>query len=553
MVMNHSSAGPSSAPFNREPSMKLKNLLPLVLIVACATSGFAGDPPAELKYARRSTREETRKATLDAHDVPGERINALLEYQLDGDFPKTKEDKYYRIVTLPLPDGVQFEPGGIEYDEKGRIFVSTRIGDIWMIENALELPPYRSEYSLYASGLHEVLGLARRGDWLYATQRGEITRIKDVDGDDRGDIFEVVSDGWEIGGDYHEYAFGSKFDDEGNIWVVLCLTGSFNSQHLFRGWSVKVSADGKMVPMCSGIRSPGGIGRNDAGDLFYTDNQGTWNGTSILRHLRPKHFMGNPEGNKWYDQAPNMGKRPPNPKSGGRWHIEMKKIPELINPAVFFPHNKMGKSASGICTDRSGGKFGPFDKQMFVSDQGQSIVMRVFLEKVKGRYQGACIPFRAGFKSGNVPMTQVPDGSMFIGGTARGWGARGGRPFALERLIWTGEVPFEIHEMRVRPKGFQLTFTKPVDQATAADLASYNMQTYTYIYQAKYGSPEVDRTTPKILSATPGKDGKSVYLEVDGLQEGHIHELKVPGLKSKAGEALVHPIAYYTLFYFPDS
>ena len=196
MVINHPSARSSSAAFNREPSMKIKTLLPLVLLFACATSGFAGDPPAELKYARRSTREETRKATLDAHDVPGERINALLEYQLDGDFPKTKEDKYYRIVTLPLPDGVQFEPGGIEYDEKGRIFVSTRIGDIWMIENALELPPYRSEYSLYASGLHEVLGLARRGDWLYATQRGEITRIKDVDGDDRGDIFEVVSDGW---------------------------------------------------------------------------------------------------------------------------------------------------------------------------------------------------------------------------------------------------------------------------------------------------------------------------------------------------------------------
>ena len=107
--------------------------------------------------------------------------------------------------------------------------------------------------------------------------------------------------------------------------------------------------------------------------------------------------------------------------------------------------------------------------------------------------------------------------------------------------------------MRVRPRGFELTFTKPIDQATAADLASYNMQTYTYIYQAKYGSPEVDRTTPEILSATPGKDGKSVYLEIEGLQEGHGHELKTPGIRAKGGEPLVHPIAYYTLFYFPDS
>ena len=198
MVKINTSTGSTWNPGKRDLPMKMYLLFTALFLSAPACSLFAEDAPAELKYARRSTRDETRKATLDAHDAPSERINALLEYQLDGDFPKSEEDKYYRIVTLPLPDGVQFEPGGIEFDEKGRIFVSTRIGDIWMIENALELPPYRSEYSLYASGLHEVLGLARREGWLYATQRGEITRIKDVDGDDRGDIFEVVSDGWEL-------------------------------------------------------------------------------------------------------------------------------------------------------------------------------------------------------------------------------------------------------------------------------------------------------------------------------------------------------------------
>ena len=30
--------------------------------------------------------------------------------------------------------------------------------------------------------------------------------------------------------------------------------------------------------------------------------------------------------------------------------------------------------------------------------------MRVFLEKVNGRYQGACFPFRSGFGSGVVPI-----------------------------------------------------------------------------------------------------------------------------------------------------
>ena len=59
-------------------------------------------------------------------------------------------------------------------------------------------------------------------------------------------------------------------------------------------------------------------------------------------------------------------------------------------------------------------------------------------------------------------------------------------------------MPFEIHEMRAKPDGFELTFTQKVDPATAGDLASYKMKTYTYIYQSSYGSPEVDHTTPAI-------------------------------------------------------
>ena len=132
MVMTSAPTGPTRNTGNRELPMKMYLLLTALFLSSTAGYCFDGDPPAELKYARRSTREETRKATLDAHDVPSERINALLEYQLDNDFPRTEEDKYYRIVTLPLPDGVQFEPGGIEFDEKGRILTCRRPSqDAW--------------------------------------------------------------------------------------------------------------------------------------------------------------------------------------------------------------------------------------------------------------------------------------------------------------------------------------------------------------------------------------------------------------------------------------
>ncbi len=112
-------------------------------------------------------------------------------------------------------------------------------------------------------------------------------------------------------------------------------------------------------------------------------------------------------------------------------------------------------------------------------------------------------------------------------------------------------MPFEIHEMRARPDGFELKFTKPIDPKTAADVKSYALKTYTYIYQATYGSPEVDHTKPTITEAVVGKDGKSVRLFVNGLQEGHIHDLEAKGVRSAGGERLLHPEAYYTLNYLP--
>jgi hypothetical protein len=145
----------------------------------------------------------------------------------------------------------------------------------------------------------------------------------------------------------------------------------------------------------------------------------------------------------------------------------------------------------------------------------------------------------------------APDGSLIVGGTDRGWGARGGKPFALQRLAWTGKVPFEVHEMRVQPDGFELTFTQPVEKETASNLESYQIEAYTYIYQSSYGSPVVDRTFPTIQSIEVAKDGLSARLKVDGMKIGSVHELNMPGVRSKQGEPLLHDVGYYTLNEIP--
>ncbi len=469
---------------------------------------------------------------------------------LTGQSQVPVEDDYYPITRFQLPEGVVLEASSFQLMPDGKLAVASRRGEIWMVTNPFAKSVEAKQFQRFAHGLHEVLSLAERDGWLYVVQRSDISRLKDSRGDGKADVFEVINDDWEISGDYHEYAFGTKFDRDGNLWITLCLTGSFSSQVPYRGWCVRITPDGKMIPTTSGIRSPGGMAFNAAGDAFYTDNQGPWNGTCSLKHLAPGKFAGHPGGFSWYELAEKtMGPKPRLPESGSRTVVEANKIPEYEPPAVLFPYKKMGQSASGITCDLTEGKFGPFQNQLFVGDQTFSTVMRVFLEKVNGHYQGACFPFREGFGSGTLGVEMAERGSLFVGGTNRGWGSRGTLPFAVERVDWTGEVPFEIHEMRAKPEGFELTFTHPVDPKTAGDVKQYEIGTYTYIFQASYGSPEVDHTKPTIESAIVAKDGTSVILKINGLQRGHVHELNAFGVLSNEGHPLLHSHAYYTLNY----
>ncbi len=463
-----------------------------------------------------------------------------------------QQSDFYTREEIPLPAGEVMELGSIALMPGHKVAVTTRRGDLWICSGAYESDLSKVTWQKFAEGLHEPFGMFWKDGWLYLTQRPEVTRLKDSDGDGRADLFETINSDWGINGNYHEYAFGSDPDKNGDIWAVLCLTGSFTAESPWRGWCVRITPDGQMIPTASGIRSPGGIGFNAEGDVFYTDNQGVWNGSSSLKWLKPGSFQGNPSGNVFYPDAPNMGPRPADPVDKSRILAERKRIPEFVPPAVILPHAKVGHSPTAIVADTTGGKFGPWDKQLYVGEQTKSEVQRVSLEKVNGIYQGAVFHFLSGFQAGIVPMRQADDGTLFVGGTNRGWASSGTKPFTFERVRWNGKTPFEILAMGAKKDGFELTFTEPVDPATAGSPESYSMDAWTYIYQAEYGSPEVDQATPKITSAEVLEGGRKVRLTIEGLVQGHVHHLSAGGVRSAAGGKLWHPEAWYTLNEIPD-
>lgn len=464
-------------------------------------------------------------------------------------FSQTQSD-YYLREPIPLPTGEIMEISSIALMPNQQIAVATRRGDIWICSGAYADDLSKVSWKKFAHGLHEPLGMFEKNGSLYLTQRPEFSRIQDSDKDGTADVFETINSDWGINGDYHEYAFGSSPDKNGDVWITLCLTGSFHAKSDWRGWVLRITPDGKMIPTCSGVRSPGGIGFNAQGDVFYTDNQGVWNGSSSLKWLKPGSFQGCPIGNKSHMLA-NLP-APPEPENKSRVLAEHLKHPSYIPPAVVLPHGKVGQSPTGIEPDLSNGKFGPWKNQVYVGEQTHSQVQRVYLEQVNGIYQGAVFHFLEGFEAGLIPIKlDREEGILFAGGSNRGWASRGNKPFTFERVRWTGKTPFEILSMQATPDGFILTFTEPVDETTASNPASYSMEAWTYILQKDYGSPEVDKTVPVIKAATPSADKKSVRLTIEGLVRGHVHHLKCDGVRSKTSLPLWHKEAFYTLNEIP--
>ena len=474
-----------------------------------------------------------------------------LSAQTLGEYWNTAEEeaKYYRIVEVPIPEGMAMEAGSFEIMPNNQLAIGTRRGDIYLVSGAFDENP-QTQYKLFASGLDELMGMSYKDGAFYVTQQTEVTRISDTDGDGRADRFETLSDVWGFR-HYHEFAFGSKLDKDGNIWVALCLSESYRSKVPFRGWCVKVTPTGETIPICSGIRSPCGIGPNEHGVMFYAESQGPWNGSCSLKVLEPGGFMGHPVSFNWYELTENMGPKPVEPNSRSRLMTERQRVKQLVPYAVVFPYIKMGRSISGFMVDRTGGKFGPFENQIFVGDFSLSVVMRATTEKVNGVWQGACYPFREGLATGLLACQFTPQGDLLVGGTNRGWPVRGPKAFALQRLDWTGTTPFEIKQINAKHDGFLVTFTKPVDRAIAANPASYAMTTYTHIYQQGYGSPEVDHTTPRVVKSEVSSDGLQARLKIDGLVQGHVHEFDLRKVRSAEGSKLVHVNAYYTLNEIP--
>jgi hypothetical protein len=328
-------------------------------------------------------------------------------------------------------------------------------------------------------------------------------------------------------------------DKNGNFVVANAgHAGRWSARHM--GWALRIKpGSAKAEAFASGFREPNGIGTfGPDKDIFVTDNQGAWIGACKLNHVKDGGFYGHP-----------ASKPAPKKLYAGR--------KTFTPPAVWFPY-KLARSSSGMCEIKDD-RFGPFKGQLLVGDFQNAIVTRVQLEKVGGEWQGAVWPFLKGFQSGVNRLLMGPDGHLYVGGCKTvAWAANAPFSQGLERVKFSGKIPFEVKTVRAIPDGFELTFTKPVDPKATGDAAGYDVWQYKYLYQKKYGSPEFDHDGKKdsftvidVKSATVSKDRLKVRLRLDGWKAGYVTAVRGLDARSAEGEKLWNDTFYYTLNRIP--
>ncbi|MFD4985327.1 family 16 glycoside hydrolase [Streptomyces sp. NPDC058372] len=468
-----------------------------------------------------------RKECEGALDSPG-----------DG-LPLTEVHPDYELTDL-RPEGFEPQVSAMDWLPDGRLAVTTwggtdnTTGEVYLLDNVQgETGPDEVTAKKVAEGLKEPMGIKAVDGKLYVSQKHELTELTDTDGDDVSDEQRTVAT-WPYGGNFHEFAFGLLYRDGAfylNLSVAIDLGGATTDPQPAenRGSTIKVDKEtGEVSYIAGGLRTPNGIGWGPEGDMFVLDNQGGWLPSSKLLHIKQDRFFNhytNPSGP--FDANP------------------------VTKPVLWLPQNEIANSPSTPLQLTEG----RFAGQMLFGDVTYGGIQRAYLEKVDGEYQGAVFRLTQGLEAGVNRISMGPDGAIYAGGLGAGgnWGQEGKLTYGLQKLSPSGDEAFDILAMRAKPGGFELEYTEPLSEETAAKLAeSYQVEQWAYAPTAEYGGPKIDEESLGVSEATLSEDGKKVTLSIPGLKANRVVHVRSPRPFSSAeGTELWSTEAWYTLNSLP--
>ncbi len=176
-------------------------------------------------------------------------------------------------LTLPYDNPYRsiFYVTGLGFLRDGRIALSTIYGDVWFVsgpaKGGFDDKLGRLTWKRFATGMYQPLGMVvRTGDLkkdvpdaIYVLERGQITRLRDLNGDDEADYYENFYNGWQTTGSGHAYDTALKFGPDGSFYFFKGQTPEPDCRE--SGCLVRVFPTGSGHEVfATGFRHPIGLG-----------------------------------------------------------------------------------------------------------------------------------------------------------------------------------------------------------------------------------------------------------------------------------------------------
>jgi hypothetical protein len=163
--------------------------------------------------------------------------------------------------------------------------------------------------------------------------------------------------------------------------------------------------------------------------------------------------------------------------------------------------------------------FGPLGGSLINLSYGYGKLYVVPFEDVRGQKQGGMCalpipPLPTGIMRGRF---HPRDRHLYVCGMFA-WAGSVTQPGGLYRVRYTGRPAWLPVGLRARRGRLEITFTDPLNAASAENAANYSLKTWSLKRTANYGSEHYDERPLTVTAARPSDDRRTVVLTTPGIQ-----------------------------------
>lgn len=433
-------------------------------------------------------------------------------------------------LTVPYdnPHKALFFLTGVDALPNGDLAVCTCHGDVWIV-GGVDASLKKLTWKRFATGLYQPLGLKVVDGKIVVLERGQLTRLHDLNGDGEADFYENLCNAWHTGPGEHSFDTCLEVDPSGNFWFFK--TGDTNLPH--GGCLLRVSKDGgKVEVMATGFRHPIGLGMSPTGIVTGADQEGNWMPATRVDQYRSGGFYG--------DMRAHHRPIPP----------------ATYDPPLCWLPREVDNSAGGQVWVPAG-VFGPLGGRPLHLSYGRCKAMLLMRQELPdGTVQGGATDLGWNFLSGVKTGCFNPrDGYLYVVGL-NGWQTAAKRDGCLQRVRYTGRPFVTPLNVEAFAGSLRLTFSEPLDPKMAADASNYRIERWNYHWSGEYGSKRylpdrpgvVGQERVDVTAATPDGD-RAVVLTIPSLKA--VMQMELSFKLTTAAGAPCSGVVYHTVNQLP--